>query len=155
MVTKVISGGQTGIDQMGLRVAKSLGIPTGGTAPKGFMTELGPYPSLATDYGLVECTQPGYPARTEQNVIDSDVTVWFGENDTAGYICTTRYATSHGRNHISNPTVEQLISFLSTNNVKVLNVAGNRGSKVATQTLLMYDRMLRETLTTVNQLIIH
>ncbi|WP_374755987.1 YpsA SLOG family protein [Fibrisoma montanum] len=30
-----MSGGQTGIDQMALEVARSLGVPTGGMAPKG------------------------------------------------------------------------------------------------------------------------
>ena len=42
MIKKIISGGQTGADQIGLEVALSLGIPTGGTAPKGFITETGP-----------------------------------------------------------------------------------------------------------------
>jgi len=36
MVEKVISGGQTGVDRMGLEVAKELGIPTGGTAPPNY-----------------------------------------------------------------------------------------------------------------------
>ena len=35
-VTKIISGGQTGVDTIGLQVAKELGIETGGTAPKDF-----------------------------------------------------------------------------------------------------------------------
>lgn len=36
--TKIISGGQTGIDTIELQVAKELGIETGGKAPKGFLT---------------------------------------------------------------------------------------------------------------------
>ena len=40
-ITKVISGGQTGVDTIGLQVAKELGIETGGTAPKGFLRETG------------------------------------------------------------------------------------------------------------------
>ena len=38
MVTKIISGGQTGADQPGPAVAKHLGIPTGCFVPKGFLT---------------------------------------------------------------------------------------------------------------------
>ena len=38
-VTKIISGGQTGVDTIGLQVAKKVGIETGGTAPKGFLRE--------------------------------------------------------------------------------------------------------------------
>jgi hypothetical protein len=33
MIGKVISGGQTGVDQAALRAAKACGIPTGGWAP--------------------------------------------------------------------------------------------------------------------------
>ena len=40
-VTKIISGGQTGVDTIGLQVAKELGIETGGKAPKGFLREEG------------------------------------------------------------------------------------------------------------------
>ena len=47
----VISGGQTGVDQAALRAARSCGIPTGGWAPRGWLTEDGPAPWLA-DYGL-------------------------------------------------------------------------------------------------------
>lgn len=36
---KIISGGQTGIDQMALEQASKIGIMTGGTACKGWLTE--------------------------------------------------------------------------------------------------------------------
>ncbi|MFH7326653.1 YpsA SLOG family protein [Desulfurivibrio sp. C05AmB] len=42
MLTRIISGGQTGADQAGLDVAIKLGIPHGGWIPKGRMTEAGP-----------------------------------------------------------------------------------------------------------------
>ena len=51
MIGKIISGGQTGVDQAALRAAKACGIPTGGWAPKGWRTEDGPAPWLA-DLGL-------------------------------------------------------------------------------------------------------
>ena len=41
MIEKIISGGQTGIDQLALEIAIELGIETGGTAPPNFMTEDG------------------------------------------------------------------------------------------------------------------
>jgi hypothetical protein len=63
---KVISGGQTGVDQAALFAARKAGIETGGWAAKGWMTEKGPAPWLAS-YGLVECPVPGYPARTRKN----------------------------------------------------------------------------------------
>lgn len=70
MPIKVISGGQTGVDQAALRAARAAGLPTGGWACKGWVTEAGPAPWLA-DFGLVECPWPGYPARTRWNVGDA------------------------------------------------------------------------------------
>ena len=53
---KVICGGQTGADQARLRAARAAGIPTGGFAPNGRLTEDGPAPGLA-EYGLTECSK--------------------------------------------------------------------------------------------------
>ncbi|MFZ8324119.1 YpsA SLOG family protein, partial [Staphylococcus aureus] len=38
---KVISGGQTGADQAGLRAGKAAGLETGGMVPKGCLTDDG------------------------------------------------------------------------------------------------------------------
>jgi predicted Rossmann-fold nucleotide-binding protein len=46
MLTRVISGGQTGVDQAALRAAKTRGIATGGFAPKGWLTEKASWCSL-------------------------------------------------------------------------------------------------------------
>ena len=62
------------MDQAALRAARSLGIASGGWAPRGWMTLDGPAPWLA-HYGLVEHARPGYPPRTEANVRDSDATL--------------------------------------------------------------------------------
>jgi hypothetical protein len=35
MLERVISGGQSGVDQASLRAARAAGFPTGGRAPKG------------------------------------------------------------------------------------------------------------------------
>jgi len=35
MITKIISGGQAGVDQAALEIATELGISTGGWCPKG------------------------------------------------------------------------------------------------------------------------
>jgi len=75
LIDKVISGGQTGVDQAALVAAKRCGIPTGGTAPLGFMTEEGPRRSVLLGFGLVECGSSEYPARTLCNVRDSDATL--------------------------------------------------------------------------------
>lgn len=122
---QIISGGQTGVDQVGLFVARALGYPTGGTAPKGWRTDDGPAPWLA-DYGLVESWSPGWRVRTIQNVCDADATVWFGYTGSPGGTLTLGTAEKRGRLAITNPTAEQLRAFLETHRVRVLNVAGNR-----------------------------
>ena len=96
MITKVISGDQTGADQAGLRAARADGIPTGGWAPYGWATEIGPAPWLA-DYGLIECAARGYPAPTRLNVLDSGATLWFGSCDSLGYFTTHNTALDYDR----------------------------------------------------------
>ena len=118
---KVISGGQTGADRTGLECAKTLGLETGGTAPKGWRIDGGTDPSLA-DFGLLQSHSESYPPRTEQNVKDSDATVWFGRMTSPGFWCTKRATLKHGKPIIYNPTDLRDIA----NTYEVINVAGNR-----------------------------
>ena len=71
---KVVSGGQTGVDQAGLQAAKDCGIATGGWAPKNWETLDGPQRALLKSFGLKE-HDGGYRQRTIQNIKDSDITV--------------------------------------------------------------------------------
>lgn len=141
-VTKIISGGQTGIDRLGLEVGRELGIETGGTTTPGYYTEIGRDESLK-DFGVIEISpelQQGrkgkefYLPRTEQNVINSDGTVYFATNeDSAGKLATKRFADKHNKPFLLNPkSGEELRNWLIRNNIKTLNVAGNRGSKIGT-----------------------
>src|SRR5262245_49785520 len=74
MIGKIISGGQTGVDQAALRAAKACGMPTGGWALKGWRSEDGPAPWLA-DFGLQEHASAAYPDRTRANVGDAGLTL--------------------------------------------------------------------------------
>ena len=144
-VTKIISGGQTGVDTIGLQVAKELGIETGGKAPKGFLREEGIDNEDIASYGLEEITdeeqadytkrtgkKDSYTGRTELNVRNSDGTVYFNVgSDTAGLIATRRSAKEWNKPFIENPTAEELRQWIKDNNIKTLNVAGNRGSKLS------------------------
>lgn len=72
---KIISGGQTGVDRAGLDVAIAKGLDYGGAIPKGRLTEEG---ALSDKYNkMTELATSSYPARTEQNVKDSDATIIF------------------------------------------------------------------------------
>src|SRR5688572_1715521 len=87
VLERVVSGGQSGADQAALRAARAANIPTGGWAPKGWLTEdgLAPWPA---DHGLAECPEPGYSARTAANAHDSDGTLWFGDWHSPGGVAT-------------------------------------------------------------------
>lgn len=139
-VKKIISGGQTGVDRTGLEAGKEIGLQTGGTATPGFATETGKDLTLK-DFGVEEIStelQAGksgkefYLPRTEQNVLNSDGTVYFAtDEDSAGKIATERFAKKHNKPFLLNPTAEQLRNWLISNNIETLNVAGNRGSKLS------------------------
>jgi hypothetical protein len=97
MLTKIISGGQTGADQGGLEAGRELGLATGGTAPYNYMTECGPQMAALQTYGLVagKYDPRTYPKRTEQNVKDADATVIFGNVNEVGSNLTFKLCIKH------------------------------------------------------------
>lgn len=101
-VSKVISGGQIGVDIAALRAAEAEGVETGGFAPFGFMTLRGPTPELGTRYHL-EVIPAAFPvsiaadycARSKANANAGEATIAIrlspragGTSRTIGYIMT-------------------------------------------------------------------
>jgi hypothetical protein len=125
VLRKIISGGQTGVDQVGLVIAKRFQLETGGWAPKGWRTQAGPNPELGTVYGLKEHSSTSFAPRTHANVRDADATVWFGERS-PGYVCTLRGTEIHQKPFFVNYSPKRLKAALELHQVTVLNVAGNR-----------------------------
>lgn len=131
MVEKVISGGQTGVDQAALYAAEDMGIQTGGWMPKGFITQAGPRPEFAERFGMQEDASPKYPPRTRLNVAGADGTLRIATNfNTAGEKCTLRAIKDFERPYfdldINTPiNFDELIEWVTQNNIKTLNVAGN------------------------------
>jgi hypothetical protein len=124
---KIISGGQTGADIAGLKFAREIGIVTGGSAPRGYFTELGSLPELRTIYGLIEI-RGNYDDRTIQNVKDADGTVIFAEKMSDGSVLTIQMCINENKPFLVNPYPKDFIEWLETYNIKILNVAGNRES---------------------------
>lgn len=128
---KVISGGQTGVDQAGVEAAKSVGIATGGTMPFGWMTLDGCCPEFRDKYGMTEWQESGYAARTEQNVLDSDGTLRIAKTfSSPGERCTLIALHKHDKPHLDLaikklPKPEFVLDWLIAHNIKTLNVAGN------------------------------
>ena len=131
VITKIISGGQTGADQGGLEAGRRLGIFTGGTAPHGWLTERGPQRELLQGYGLVEgeYDPQKYPLRTAKNVKDSDGTALFGSPGSPGSRLTINICKHLEKPYIINPTPAGLLKWIKLNSIEVLNVAGNRESR--------------------------
>ena len=99
MITKIISGGQTGADRGGLDAAIHYQMPHGGWCPKGRKAEDGVIPS---QYHLNEMASPEYLPRTKANVFDSDATVIFTYGPpTGGSLKTITYA-----HHLEKPYQE-------------------------------------------------
>lgn len=132
MLIKIISGGQSGADMGGLLAAERLGIPTGGTAAKGYRTENGPALVLRDRFGLRESRVANYSDRTLQNVADSDGTVIVAPAaDSPGTVQTIKFCERIGRPYLlcDFETLPVCLShFIRKHNIRILNVAGNRES---------------------------
>lgn len=95
MLKQIISGGQTGIDFVSLKAARSVGIPTGGWAPKNYITCDGRNIELKNIYHLKEIDidvnlSVQYAILTQRNVNDSDGTVIFSFKDSNDSVGTQR-----------------------------------------------------------------
>lgn len=133
---KIVAGGQTGADRAGLDVAIRWGFPYGGWCPKNRKAEDG---VIGGQYQLVETPSANYLQRTEWNARDSDATVIFtlAPTLTGGSKRTAEFAEKHRKpflhlpRHLSSyePPALVLQRFVAQNSVRVLNVAGTRGSK--------------------------
>lgn len=133
MITKIISGAQTGADIAGLHTAKKFGIETGGWMPRGFITQDGPRPQYQEWYGIAEHSSHLYPPRTYLNVKESDGTMRFAANfHSSGELCTLKAIRQYNRPcfdvdllHPEPHSIQKAIAWISDNNIRVLNVAGN------------------------------
>ena len=130
-VSKIVSGGQTGVDRAALDVAIEIGLAHGGWCPKGRLCEGG---VIDSRYALQEHASPEYSARTRQNVVDSDGTlVLYQFRLSGGTALTCRLAGELNKplcrvrlDRPSDPLI--VVRWLLDNRISVLNVAGPRGS---------------------------
>ena len=134
ILKKIISGGQTGADIAGVKAAKDMGLETGGTMPKGFLTLGGLRPEYAKLYNMQEHSSSSYPPRTYENVKNSDATMSFvSVYDSPGEILTRKAAKEYKKFCYSvKPNSDGVIvmatrgcEFIEAYNISVLNVAGN------------------------------
>lgn len=128
----IISGGQLGADRAGLQAAKDAGVNTGGWAPHGWKTLLGSERELLESFGLKEHPVSGYPARTEQNVKESECTLIVSQSfSSAGTALTIKLCQLHHRPYFLvhtksvNRHMMPAIQAIRDGGFKVINIAGN------------------------------
>ena len=133
VITKLVSGGQTGADRAALEFALARGLPHGGWCPRGRRAEDGP---LAARYRLRETPTDDYAQRTEWNVRDSDgtVTFSFAPGLSGGSAFTAECAKRLGKPwlHLTPADPEPgrtLREFVAAHGIATLNVAGPRASE--------------------------
>ncbi len=134
MIKKIVSGGQTGVDQAALDAAIASNVDYGGWLPAGRRTENGP---LSSRYAMQEMTSGTYPDRTRKNVIDSDATLIISHGPlTGGSALTANIAKGKGKAvlHIdlARFSLKEALfithGWLGENAPAVLNIAGPRAS---------------------------
>ncbi|MFZ0705856.1 MAG: putative molybdenum carrier protein [Candidatus Korobacteraceae bacterium] len=138
MLTRIISGGQTGVDQAALRAAISLGFAIGGWCPPGRVCEDGAIP---TSFPLQETPDdrsadaPDIPRsqRTEWNVRDSDGTLLLCLGPIADADPGTRFTADYAARSkkpifVADPAdledVRRVRDWISAHGIQTLNVAG-------------------------------
>ena len=132
MLEKVLAGGQTGVDRAALDVAIEIGLPHGGWCPAGRDADDGVIPEK---YLLTETSEIDHTVRTEYNVRDSDATLMVFRGKLHG---GTAYAIEMAK-HLNKPAMainldldvdeQELVHWILENNIKVLNVGGQRETK--------------------------
>ncbi|MCK4407979.1 MAG: putative molybdenum carrier protein [Bacteroidales bacterium] len=143
-ISKLISGGQAGVDRATLDFALDNQITCCGWCPKGRIAEDGIIP---IKYPLTETSSSDYRERTRFNVKDSDGTLIFINGymdegtkltmDTTADLKKTCFIYDFSKT----PEKEKLLNWLSENKIKTLNIAGPRESNAEGIYGLVYDML--------------
>lgn len=141
-----MSGGQTGVDRAALDAALATGLEIGGWCPRARRAEDGAIPER---YPLRETASSSYAVRTEWNVRDSDGTLVLvlkcddvsrgtqltiesarkqGKPLFVHGLATSRRSVSTAAEKSIADAISQVVDWIDAHNIRVLNVAGPRGS---------------------------
>ncbi|HET6830395.1 MAG TPA: putative molybdenum carrier protein [Solirubrobacterales bacterium] len=158
-ISRIVSGGQTGVDRAALDFARANGLPYGGWCPQGGWAEDHERPpGLLRRYPMLRETPSTDPARrTAWNVRDSDATlILFRPGVTSpGTEASARHAAELSRSvrtvDVLDPDAPAAVRGLITSRAdpQVLNVAGPRESEapgIYREARALLDRALSDLL---------
>jgi hypothetical protein len=134
-LSKIVSGGQTGVDRAALDAALTAKLACGGWVTADRMAEDGVIPER---YPMMPLPNGGYRQRTRLNVSDSDGTaILYHETLKGGARLTRNLCALLKRPYIlinarETPDLivaaEAVLKFIEDNHIETLNVAGPRAS---------------------------
>lgn len=130
--SKIISGGQTGVNRAALDAAIEFGIPCGGWCSRGRMAEDGP---IDPRYPLRETKSQEYQIRTEANVIEAEGTLILTMGKlTEGAAYAAKVALRYRKPHLIvdlNKKIkpDTVLKWAVAHKVRAVNIAGPKESK--------------------------
>ena len=168
-LVRVISGGQSGVEQCALECARRANLVTGGWAAPHFLTTSGSNAPLLRDtYGLREVTDvdwrgnvaAGYVKRACANIDEADATLFFIDPDSASSAsrAALNYAHTGEWDGVSRTAAARcpylllteydphaLLDFIERHSIRTLNVCGSRAMRGTKRSTWM-RRAVRRTL---------
>lgn len=144
-IRKIISGGQTGVDQAAVDAAMKRGVSYGGWCPQGRINENGKidvkYVRFIEVDGEFSSDKENYDTRTIRNIQDSDGTLiivpaWpLPAQIKDGTLLTIAAVETNKKPHLviklsedRSVNIREIAYWAKENNIKILNVAGPRES---------------------------
>lgn len=139
MIEKIVSGGQTGVDQAALFTASEMGLSIGGWCPKGGLDANG-VNVLNTYPTLKQATTSDPNERTKLNIDDSDGTLiivpsWpLPESIKDGTRLTIEYAKQQNKPSLiislseRKESIATILHWVRDHNITILNIGGPRES---------------------------
>ena len=139
MIEKIVSGGQTGVDQAALAIAVEAGIEVGGWCPKGGLDECGN--NIRIIHPVLQEASTSIPdERTRLNVDHSDGTliivpqIPLPPSIVDGTKLTIDYAMQQKKPHLiiilsdKHDAVDRIADWVEQHHISVLNIGGPRES---------------------------